>query len=141
MWFRDLDSEGRELTRECQAFLDGRFVEYVVDRDDDVPVWAWTNMLAHGTHEDLLAPAVHLPVEWEDYLRPWLEARAYLAGEVLVAADRSGPLTRVQRTALVPLELRLARDPQAWNVRASDWVTMVLNTLAPLTSWKSVRSR
>jgi hypothetical protein len=137
MWYRDLDAEGRELARECQAFLDGRLVDHLLDVGDDVPAWAWTNLLAHGTTDDLLSPTTTMPVDWAIYLKPWLEARAYLAGEVLQATEHAGPLRRVQRLALVPFELRLSCDPTALSLRSSDWVRLVLATIAPLTSSRS----
>ncbi|HEY7626980.1 MAG TPA: hypothetical protein VH761_07925 [Ilumatobacteraceae bacterium] len=136
MWFRDTDPDGRELVRDCEAFLAGRYVEYVLNRGDHVPTWAWTNLLAHGTVEQLRSPATTFSVNWIELLQPWLQARAYLAGEILDAAYRDGPLCRVQRKLLVPLELRLASDPATKLLAPSEWVGKVLKSLAPITSWK-----
>ena len=43
----------REMVGECEAFLLGRYVEHLESRSLAVPVWAWTNVLAHGTSDDL----------------------------------------------------------------------------------------
>lgn len=136
MWFRDVDPDGRELVRECEAFLTGRYVEHVLDRGDHVPTWAWTNLLAHGDAEQLRAPARSFAVNWAELLEPWLQARAYLAGEILDAAYREGSLSRVQRRLLVPFELRLASDPATKMLTPGHWVAMVLKALAPIKSWK-----
>lgn len=136
MWFRDTDPAGRDLVRECEAFLAGRYVEYVLDRGDHVPTWAWTNLLAHGTGEQLSSPTTSFAVNWAELLEPWLQARAYLAGEILNAAHRDGPLCRVQRRMLIPLELSLASDPATKFLTPSDWVTKVMKAIAPSTSWK-----
>ena len=141
MWNRDVDMECRELTRECQAFLDGQFVDYLADRDEDVPVWAWTNLLAHGTQEELRLAVTRHAMDWEVVSRPWLEARAYVAGEVLEATQRGEPLCRVQRTRLIPLELRLASDYASDELTPADWVSMVLAAISPIMSWKSRRTR
>jgi hypothetical protein len=44
-----------QLVDETEAFLGGRFVERAEARGDFVPVWAWTNLLAHGSDKDLRA--------------------------------------------------------------------------------------
>lgn len=136
MWFRDVDPDGRELVRECEAFLTGRYVEHVLDRGDHVPTWAWTNLLAHAEADQLRCPAKSFSVNWVELLEPWLQARAYLAGEILDAANREGSLSRVQRRMLVPLELRLAADPATRMLTSSHWVAMVLKALAPIKNWK-----
>lgn len=141
MWFRDSDPDERELVRDCEAFLAGRYVEYVLDRGDHVPTWAWTNLLAHGTEEQLRSPATTFSVNWIELLEPWLKARAYLAGEILDGAYRDGPLCRVQRRLIVPLELKLACDRSSKLLTPSDWVSKVLTSLAPITSWKSPQHR
>jgi hypothetical protein len=141
MWGRDVDPEERDLVRECEAFLSGRYVEFLLDREDYVPPWAWTNLLAHGSVEQLRSPGTSFAVNWADVLEPWLKARAYLAGEVLETAHRYGPVLRVQRRALIPLELKLASRSRPVVVGPSEWVTMVLGALTPLTIWKSTRPK
>lgn len=100
-------SQDTELVvAECEAVLSGRYAEHLEDRQRRVPGWAWLNLLAHGTAEDLQSangrggPAA---------TQRWRDARAYLAGEVLGAVAPGGAtLGNLQRDVLVPLELRLA---------------------------------
>ena len=91
------------LAEECQAFLDGTYAELAYASDAPVPVWAWMNLLAHGTEAELRDAARALG-EGDS----WHQARAFLAGEVLEAI---GPphltLVQLQHDVLVPLELDL----------------------------------
>jgi hypothetical protein len=58
-------------------------------------MWAWTNMLAHATQEEL---EHHLRITGQPTALPsqWRRARRYLVGELLELARTSGPLERVQ---------------------------------------------
>src|SRR5690606_13962058 len=48
-WWRQ-DPAEIALVEETQAFLDGRYAEFAASCGDTrVPVWAWMNLLAHGT--------------------------------------------------------------------------------------------
>jgi hypothetical protein len=49
MWRRKTQPVADELVAECSAFLRGGYASYLVDRCRPVPVWAWTNVLAHAT--------------------------------------------------------------------------------------------
>ena len=42
-----------QVVGDCEAFLAGRLVERIEQAGARVPVWAWTNLLAHGTERDL----------------------------------------------------------------------------------------
>lgn len=129
MWRREQRSLGAELVADCEAFLLGHFADRLEAQSVAVPVWAWTNLLAHGTEHELRAEmfatgaAVHRSNEWH-------AARAYLTGEVLDAAERLGTLGALQSAALVPLELTLASraDVGSWNCR--QWVDAVRAALA-----------
>jgi hypothetical protein len=44
---------GAELVAQCEAFLEGRLAEQVEGQVVRVPVWVWTNLLAHGAEQDL----------------------------------------------------------------------------------------
>lgn len=117
MWRRDQGHEAAALLDECDAFLAGQYAEQLGARGEAVPVWAWVNLLAHGTEEELRR-ALH-PAGSEllgDSSRAWLEARSYLAGEVLDAvATGYSSLHELQSELLVPLELALAaHDRLAW---------------------------
>ena len=57
---RESQSGGSILATECGAFLDGTLAEYWDERGVDVPIWAWTNLLAHGS-EELIGQSVAGP--------------------------------------------------------------------------------
>ncbi len=99
--------QAAELVSDCEAFLSGRLAEVIEARAEEIPVWTWTNLLAHGRRRDLyLDHAAH------NYLAEtgdeWHRTRAVLAGSVLDLAERGGSLEEVQERVLVPLELELA---------------------------------
>lgn len=116
MWRREGYPAGAELVAGCEAFLTGRYAEYLESRQRSVSAWAWMNLLAHGTDAELISACRSLGTA-EGWGRPdgaWREARSYLAGEVLDVVDEgSGPLCALQRRVLVPLEARLAADDSA----------------------------
>jgi hypothetical protein len=116
------------IALECEAFLDGTLAEYWDDKGMDVPVWAWMNMLAHGSArrigECVLRPSRPRPAS-----RSWRVARSYLAYEVLDLTDLEFTLAELQSTVLVPLELEMAAraDVAAWTPR--QWVDLVEDAL------------
>ena len=83
------------IADECQAFLDGTYARYLVERGKAVPVWAWLNLVAHGDEVQLgplaLGEDDWVPAVW----RPALSRLARLA------------TPSVQHDVLVPLELEL----------------------------------
>lgn len=118
----------REVVDDCEAFLLGRSVERFESRSMGVPMWAWTNVLAHGSPEDLSRAA-------EDGSggpatgREWRAARAYLATEILMTAARGGSLVDLQQKVVAPLELQFAagRDGRSWTPQR--WVATVHSSL------------
>jgi hypothetical protein len=110
--------QARTLIEECEAFLSGRYVELCEFRGDAVPVWAWLNLLAHGTDDDLRTVAAQ-----RASADRWRQARTFLAGELLDLVDLAGAggpsLPLLQRDALVPFELDLISCPgaSAWQPR------------------------
>ncbi|HEY8526652.1 MAG TPA: hypothetical protein VIL48_16910 [Acidimicrobiales bacterium] len=130
MWRRR--SRARELVAECEAVLGGRYAAHLGERGRLVPVWAWTNALAHGDEADLRRlvrdhrdhrdrdPIARAPGRWAD-------ACAYVAGEVLDCAERYGPLAEVQAAVLVPLELDPHGPADPWLPRP--WVRAVIAAL------------
>lgn len=89
------------VAEECQAFLDGAYAEFADASEGPVPVWAWMNLLAHGTEAELREEALVLGAG-----DGWRQARAFLAGEVLeVIAASPRTLMELQHDVLVPLEL------------------------------------
>ncbi len=121
-----------ELVSDCEAFLAGRLAEQLEQRGQPVPVWVWTNLLAHGTAQELAsertAPSTHVIGADER----WSAARSYLAGSVLDASDRSGGLELVQARVLVPLELELSSrsEVERWDRRR--WVSTIEAALRSL---------
>lgn len=113
-WYRRWHSQ-KELVAECEAFLSGHYAERLQRQSHDVPGWAWTNLLAHGTDEDLRADRSGPP---DPLHRSWPAARAYLSTEVLTAVRRGRGLQELQCEVLQPLELDLGAqgcsDPRRW---------------------------
>lgn len=122
MWRPERKALAAELVSDCEAFLLGRYAEHVSDRGVPVPVWAWTNLLAHGSESDLRAAGASLGAPRSD---AWHAARARLADEVLAATGPDRPLAELQAAALAPLELSLAgRDAvERWDRRT--WLATV----------------
>lgn len=120
--------DGTELAAESEAFLFGRFAEFVETQGNRVPVWAWTNLLAHGLPGDLRKASAG---GWAGSpgSRKWRAARGYLALEVLEAAERQGSLDEVQETVLIPLELSLAGRSEVEHWSCSRWVQAVRTAL------------
>jgi hypothetical protein len=96
------DAEAEELIAGCEAFLDGSYVEHLCRAGAPAPAWAWLNVIAHGTLDDLRALAAG-PVPPS----VWPRARWFLAGEVLDAVEGGQcSLAGLQRDVLIPLEQR-----------------------------------
>jgi len=130
MWRRNRALAEVDVVAGCEALLSGTYVEFLEHRAHVVPVWAWTNLLAHGS-DDALRDAQssrHARGRRNDL---WRAARAYLAGEVLGSVSMSNPLSRVQADVLVPLELSLAADVAVVSWRPRHWVTAVLVVMEP----------
>lgn len=129
-WRRRLRRAEQELSADCEAFLSGRLAERFGAGVTSVPAWSWTNLLAHGTEEDLRAEHECLSAPAPDLgERRWRRARAYLAGKVLEEARSSGSLARLQREVLVPLELDLARSSEAVAWWPAQWVAAIEKAL------------
>jgi len=124
MWRRDRQ-EAVMLVEECEAFLAGTFAELCEYRLEPVPVWAWVNLLAHGT-------AGQLRVDAGQPAGPgrWHAARAFVAGEVLDLVEaRRLSLRGVQAGALVPLELEVMSCPGAPYWQPGQLVARLLGVL------------
>ena len=94
------------LADECAAFLTGTLTDRWEADGLAVPIWAWTNLLAHGSTE-MIEYAVTRPGRHRLLTRCWWIARAQLADLILEITDRTS-LSELQRSVLVPLELELA---------------------------------
>jgi hypothetical protein len=126
MWGREREPAARELVVECDAFVTGLYAEYLLARCRRVPVWAWTNLLAHGTEHDLHEAVVIGGARVPLAAQLWWSARAYLAGEVLDMAAAGRPLRTLQRVVLAPLELQFAARPEVEGWRPAQFVHAVL---------------
>jgi hypothetical protein len=92
------------LVVECEAFLSGRYREYLAAQNRPVPGWAWINQLAHGSLDDVRSMAGH-PVA-DDPLSVVVDLARRVVG--LIDAGLS-TLEGIQRQTLIPLELALAK--------------------------------
>jgi hypothetical protein len=127
-WGRGDRRLAAQLVDDTEAFLSGRLVERAEAHGDFVPVWAWTNLLAHGSEKDLRAEvAMGLP-RLDRAMRQWREARAYLATEVLRQAEHRS-LGDVQEAVLMPLELDLASRSEVDRWSPGRWVQAVERAL------------
>ncbi len=110
--------------QECEAFLNGTLAEFWDDRGVVVPVWAWTNLLAHGS-EALITETVARPYRNRRVTRSWRIARSYLAYEVFDLIDLEFSLEDMQAAVLVPIELQMSASPEVsrWTPRL--WVEVV----------------
>jgi hypothetical protein len=112
------------ITTECEAFLNGTLADYWDQKGADVPVWTWTNMLAHGSVAEIAelgrqAPRARRPV------RNWRTARAVVAREVLDLVDAEFTLRQLQLLILMPLELEMAARPEVNRWTPRQWLDVV----------------
>lgn len=81
--------------------LVGTLVSYGIDTGE-IPSWAWLNRLAHRTSDELIALGARR-VRRRD---GWERAQRLFVREIMVLAG--GDLEGLQKSVLMPLELRLA---------------------------------
>ena len=124
------DPGARKLVGETERFLQGCYADDLAEVGLPVPVWAWTNLLAHGTDRQLreIAPLATATVTATP--GEWRQARSFLATEILELVDDQGvPLDQLQRTVLIPLELQLSSQALVAWWRPGRWVAAVLAAL------------
>jgi hypothetical protein len=93
------------------AFWNGRYADFLLQRGEHVPCWAWMNALAHGSTLLVasLATATPVPDQLGEDLRPWFRARKAMALAVMELVSREGVrLRELQEKVLIGLELELA---------------------------------
>ena len=112
------------VVMECQAFLTGTLAEYWEERGTVVPVWAWTNLLAHGTEQQIGESVIH-PLRPRRTGRSWRIARSFLAYQVLDALEGGVALDDLQSGILIPLELEMAAHPEVTQWGPRQWVDTV----------------
>jgi hypothetical protein len=120
----------RDVVGDCEAFLTGRLLEHYSANGEHVTASTWTNLLAHGDEEALLRVQRGRGDSIFMTGGTWASARSYLVTEILDLVSRHGSLAELQRTVLVPLELRLATDHGTDEWEVGTWVAAVLDTLA-----------
>ena len=122
----DLRHLAQEVAIESAAFLMGTYAETAAARGRMVPRWAWTNLLAHGSADDLRRQAEALE-EGRLHTTAWLGARGYLAAEIVDRLDRGASLEALQRDVLVPIERSLMASNHGLmrDVSATEWVANV----------------
>jgi hypothetical protein len=120
----DQQTGGGTVALECEAFLNGSLAEYWDDKGVVVPVWAWMNLLAHGSEEQI-TETVAQPARPRRAVRNWRIARSYLATEVLDVVDARFTLHDMQSTILVPLELEMAARPEVGRWTPRQWLDVV----------------
>ena len=116
------------VAMECEAFLTGTLAEYWDERGTVVPVWAWTNLLAHGS-EALIAESVTNSLRPRRPGRNWRIARSYLAYQVFDVIAGEVMLEDLQAAVLIPLELEMAAHPEVAHWGPRQWVDTVDNAI------------
>jgi hypothetical protein len=118
----------REVVNEAELLLTGRITDVPELWRQSDPAWSLVNTLAHASRDDMRRVAA-----WscDLHLSRWRATLAFLAGEALSLATDEDTLRRLQRQALIPLELRLlsgevfsSRTPR----RVTEIVRRALNT-------------
>jgi hypothetical protein len=104
--------------------LSGTLAEFWEEGGTSVPVWSWTNLLAHGS-ESQLAESVHRPAKPRRTGRSWRIARTFLAFEVLDIVSDKFTLEDLQATILIPLEQELASQSEVERWTPRRWVDTV----------------
>ena len=119
------DGSERAL-REAQAILSGRAIEWFEEQHTRVPAWAWVNQLAHATPVRLrqLVTIGH-------YAHPssWDCALGASAAEVVTAGASPAGILRLQREALLPLELDLLAGTAAPPAKPSQLTVLIRRIL------------
>jgi hypothetical protein len=142
MWTTRSRTWERVLVAECEAFLSGHSAQYFDQHNRPVPAWAWLNLLAHGTDDEIAAlasggPQPALPAS--ETTAVWFQAVSLLGQELMIQATRRGrSLAELQRWTLVPLELELAGPRAPSSVKPAALVTSVLSALVehPTIRWQ-----
>lgn len=122
----DVRHLAQEIAAESAAYLMGTYAETMAARGRMVPRWAWTNLLAHGSADDLRRQAEALE-EGRLHTRAWLGARGYLAAEIVDRLERGESLEELQHDVLVPIERSLMANSHGLmrDVSATQWVANV----------------
>ena len=132
---RPLTASSARLVADTEAFLAGRYASHLRHHHDAVPAWARLNRLAHGDlaslHQCRRPFAATKSAAFADWTEEsWRRAQQRLATELLELVDNDpDKLSHVQRSVLVPLELRLIQIERERNVTALELVQSTRSAL------------
>ena len=107
MWWgngRNRPAAARGVIREAERLLSGRTLDSYIARRARVPAWSLIALLGHASRPDL--SRLCRPAPDRDPLG-WSATVARLAAELLALTWDELSLVRLQRRALIPLELNL----------------------------------
>jgi hypothetical protein len=124
MYTRDDHTRCGTIVLECEAFLHGTLAEYWDDKGLPVPPWAWLNLLAHGSENQIRA-SIACPSRPRRASRSWRTARAYVAYALLTLLDAECTLADMQRSLLIPLEFQMAERPEVARWSPRQWADVV----------------
>lgn len=106
-----VESSASELALECEALLAGRYADHLRRQGRWAPAWAWVNVLAHATEEELAVAAAGGDRDQAPEppgAHEWRKALTFLADDVLCYVEARGiTLRQLQLSTLIPLELEL----------------------------------
>jgi hypothetical protein len=121
----------RDLVQESEVYLSGHYAEYLDSRNEDVPDWAWLNILTQGSTEHLRSLVTECALYGGARTRTtdWWQAVVFLAGEILRHQHNDRALDELRRTVLVPLELKWLATTGRQPRRPSQLVRTVLDAL------------
>jgi hypothetical protein len=121
---------GRDLVKECDLYLSGRYADYLETRSRPVPGWAWLSVLAHSRPETLRELVMENPRSDRGRTRTtvWWQAVGFLAEEILSHQHDDEGLDELRRSVLVPLELKWLTEGRPLQ-RPRELVRTVLDAL------------
>jgi hypothetical protein len=122
-----------EMVLACDAYLDGRYIEYLAASQRPIPPWAWLNVIAHSSRERLEAlascPADAVEAAVRAHVEEWQLTLTVLARTALDKAVDEQRLRTLQSSVMVPLELELIGRANAARMSAADLTAYVLSAL------------
>jgi hypothetical protein len=113
----------------CEAFLAGRYAEWLQGRHQAVPGWAWFNALAHGSLADVIDLA-----ETVDSVSGADELVAQLAAQLLdMIGGSEGALRDLQHCSLQPLEtavrVRFGEASPRNRLQLVEWMVLAIDPI------------
>jgi hypothetical protein len=115
-----------EAIADAEQHLSGRVLDTLDRWRREVPIWALVSALGHADWDELHRVAAGRR-GFDNSL--WLPAVAFLASEIIAMAGNSEGLLRIQREALIPLELALLGDEVQLPPTLGDFVNLVTKAI------------